>query len=126
MSPNISRSHNDIFNFRSSLLIMALMQISGAVMSLAKGWEEVFEKQTATTTPSTASCWLSTRRPCRRHADAGGRKLVDVANDQKGGFVGHCLHERLKPPVLGLTSSSRWMVSKTKTIWPRTRSRVPD
>ncbi len=47
MPPDISGSHNDIFNFRSSLLIMALMQISGAVMSLAKGWEEVFEEQTS-------------------------------------------------------------------------------
>ena len=43
LPPSISASHNDIFNFRSTLLIMALMQISGAVMSLAKGWEEVFE-----------------------------------------------------------------------------------
>jgi hypothetical protein len=43
MPPDISASHNDIFNFRSSLLILALIQISGAVMSLANKWEEVFE-----------------------------------------------------------------------------------
>jgi hypothetical protein len=45
--PDISSDHNDIFNFRSSLLILALMQISGAVVSLAKRWEEVFEKETS-------------------------------------------------------------------------------
>ena len=45
MPPAISSSYNDIFNFRSSLLIMALLQISGAIMSLAKGWEEVFEEE---------------------------------------------------------------------------------
>jgi hypothetical protein len=33
--PELVAEHNDIFNPRSSLLFMALMQISGAVMSLA-------------------------------------------------------------------------------------------
>ena len=39
----ISADHNDIFNFRSSLLILALMQMSGAVVSLAKRLDDVFE-----------------------------------------------------------------------------------
>ena len=42
----ISRGHNDIFNYRSSLLILALMQISGAAVSLATRWSEVFEPET--------------------------------------------------------------------------------
>jgi hypothetical protein len=41
--PEISADHNDIFNFRASLLILALMQISGAVVSLAKTLDDVFE-----------------------------------------------------------------------------------
>jgi hypothetical protein len=41
--PQISADHNDIFNFRSSLLMLALMQISGAVVSLAKTLDDVFE-----------------------------------------------------------------------------------
>jgi pimeloyl-ACP methyl ester carboxylesterase len=43
----ISRGHNDIFNYRLSLLILALMQISGAAVSLATKWSEVFEPETA-------------------------------------------------------------------------------
>ena len=43
LPPRISAEHNDIFNARSSLLMLALMQISGAVMSLAKEWEDNFE-----------------------------------------------------------------------------------
>ena len=46
LPPEISHDHNDIFNFRSSLLILALMQISGAVVSLAKKWEDAFEEET--------------------------------------------------------------------------------
>jgi hypothetical protein len=39
----ISNGHNDIFNFRARLLVMALIQISGAVMSLAEDFERNFE-----------------------------------------------------------------------------------
>jgi hypothetical protein len=45
--PDISASHSDLFNYRSSLLILALMQICGEVMSLANTWEEVFQKDEA-------------------------------------------------------------------------------
>jgi hypothetical protein len=41
--PAIVESHNDIFNSRSSSLILALIQISGAVMSLAQDWSQSFE-----------------------------------------------------------------------------------
>jgi len=41
--PEIVESHNDIFNSRSSSLILALIQISGAVMSLAEDWRQSFE-----------------------------------------------------------------------------------
>lgn len=44
---SISHGHNDIFNYRSSLLVLALMQISGAAVSLAQTWSEVFEPETA-------------------------------------------------------------------------------
>jgi hypothetical protein len=43
LPPRISAEHNDIFNTRSSLLMLALMQISGAVMSLAEEWKDNFE-----------------------------------------------------------------------------------
>lgn len=43
LPPDISAGHNDIFNTRSRLLIQALMQISGATMSLAESWIENFE-----------------------------------------------------------------------------------
>ena len=39
----ISEGHNDIFNFRARLLVMALIQVSGAVMSLAEDFEQNFE-----------------------------------------------------------------------------------
>ena len=42
--PEVIEDHNDIFNSTSSLLIMALLQISGSVMSLAQGWKENFEE----------------------------------------------------------------------------------
>jgi pimeloyl-ACP methyl ester carboxylesterase len=42
----VIRNHNDIFNSQSSLLTMALIQISGAVMSLAVDWERNFETET--------------------------------------------------------------------------------
>jgi hypothetical protein len=45
--PDISASHSDLFNYRSSLLILALMQICGEVMSLANTWEEVFQEDEA-------------------------------------------------------------------------------
>jgi hypothetical protein len=41
--PELVVQHNDIFNPRSSLLFMALMQISGAVMSLAQDVGRNFE-----------------------------------------------------------------------------------
>ncbi len=40
---DVIADHNDIFNFKSSLLILALIQISGATMSLAEDWEGNFE-----------------------------------------------------------------------------------
>jgi hypothetical protein len=36
-------NHNDVFNHRSSLLALPLLQMSGAVMSLAKEWIDTFE-----------------------------------------------------------------------------------
>ncbi len=42
--PDIISNHNDIFNSRSGTLIMALIQISGAIMSLAQDFESTFEK----------------------------------------------------------------------------------
>jgi hypothetical protein len=44
--------HNDIFNARSSLLIMALVQAAGAVMSLAIDWKDVFEPEMQGTSPN--------------------------------------------------------------------------
>ncbi len=44
LPPEIVKDHNDIFNSRSSSLILALMQISGTVGSLAPDWESSFEK----------------------------------------------------------------------------------
>jgi hypothetical protein len=41
--PRISKDHSDIFNPRCSLLMLGLMQISGAVMSLAWDWKDNFE-----------------------------------------------------------------------------------
>ena len=41
--PEIISDHNDIFNSKSSLLILGLIQISGAVMSLAEEWTQNFE-----------------------------------------------------------------------------------
>jgi hypothetical protein len=41
----VSRGHNDIFNPRASLLILAFMQISGAIVSLGEALEEVFEPE---------------------------------------------------------------------------------
>ncbi|MEH2537200.1 MULTISPECIES: hypothetical protein [unclassified Bradyrhizobium] len=43
MPIDISAGHNDIFNERGSLLTMALMQVSGAIMSLSENYEENFE-----------------------------------------------------------------------------------
>ena len=40
---HISAGHNDIFNTRSSLLLLSLMQIAGATMSLASNWQGNFE-----------------------------------------------------------------------------------
>jgi hypothetical protein len=41
--PEIMSDHNDIFNSRSSSLILGLIQISGAVMSLAYDLDTTFE-----------------------------------------------------------------------------------
>jgi hypothetical protein len=43
--PELVEGHNDIFNPRSSLLFMALMQISGGVMSLAEDVDRNFEAE---------------------------------------------------------------------------------
>jgi hypothetical protein len=45
LPPDISGGHNDVFNFRSRLLALAMMQISGAIVSLATKWEGVFESE---------------------------------------------------------------------------------
>lgn len=45
VSPEIIADHNDIFGFKSSSLILALIQISGATMSLAEEWERNFEEE---------------------------------------------------------------------------------
>jgi pimeloyl-ACP methyl ester carboxylesterase len=39
----IVADHNDIFGYRSNTLLLALMQISGAVLSLAADWRNSFE-----------------------------------------------------------------------------------
>lgn len=44
--PELVEGHNDIFNSKSTSLILALAQISGAVMSLAPDWESSFEEET--------------------------------------------------------------------------------
>jgi len=41
--PQIVVDHNDIFNPRASSLMLALIQTSGAIMSLAADWESTFE-----------------------------------------------------------------------------------
>ena len=56
----ISNGHNDIFNFKSRLLIMALVQISGAVMSLAEDFEQNFEADDRLT-PEEWNWYLQTR-----------------------------------------------------------------
>lgn len=43
LPPSVSKEHNDIFNLRLSLFILSLMQISGAVASLAEDWQDNFE-----------------------------------------------------------------------------------
>lgn len=42
---SICDGHNDIFNNRTSTTFLALMQISGAVVSLARDWTETFEPE---------------------------------------------------------------------------------
>jgi hypothetical protein len=41
--PEVVSDHNDIFNSRASSLTLALIQISGAIMSLAQDWRTTFE-----------------------------------------------------------------------------------
>lgn len=43
LPPELVKDHNDIFNSRASSLLLALMQISGTVGSLAPDWERSFE-----------------------------------------------------------------------------------
>jgi len=45
MPTSIVRDHNDIFNSRARSLILALIQISGAVASLAEDWKASFEPE---------------------------------------------------------------------------------
>lgn len=42
--PSLIKDHNDIFNSRARSLILGLIQISGAVASLAEDWEDSFER----------------------------------------------------------------------------------
>lgn len=42
--PELISDHNDIFNSRSASLTLALIQMSGAVASLAEDWEDSFEE----------------------------------------------------------------------------------
>ena len=44
LPPELVEDHNDIFNSRASSLLLALMQISGTVGSLAPDWERSFEQ----------------------------------------------------------------------------------
>jgi hypothetical protein len=39
----IVADHNDIFGYKASTLLLALMQISGSVLSLARDWQDSFE-----------------------------------------------------------------------------------
>lgn len=43
--PEVIPDHNDIFNSRARELILALIQISGAVASLARDWADSFEPE---------------------------------------------------------------------------------
>jgi hypothetical protein len=42
--PSLIKDHNDIFNSRARSLILGLIQISGAVASVAEDWERSFER----------------------------------------------------------------------------------
>jgi hypothetical protein len=41
--PEIIKDHNDIFNSKARSLVLGLIQISGAVASLAENWQDTFE-----------------------------------------------------------------------------------
>jgi hypothetical protein len=43
--PEISKEHNEIFNYRARLLILALLQVSGSILSLAEKWPDSFEPE---------------------------------------------------------------------------------
>ncbi len=43
--PEVIKDHNDIFNTKARSLILALIQISGAVASLAEDWGASFEPE---------------------------------------------------------------------------------
>ena len=40
--PEVIADHNDIFNSRARSLTLALIQLSGAVASLARDWDDTF------------------------------------------------------------------------------------
>jgi hypothetical protein len=41
--PDVIKNHNDIFNFKARSLLLALIQVSGAVASIAEDWARSFE-----------------------------------------------------------------------------------
>ena len=43
LPPQIVSDHNDIYNPRATSLLIALIQLSGAIMSLAPDWPGTFE-----------------------------------------------------------------------------------
>ena len=43
--PEVIKDHNDVFNSKARSLILALIQISGAVASLAEDWAHSFEPE---------------------------------------------------------------------------------
>jgi hypothetical protein len=43
VTPEVVADHNDIFNTRAASLLLALIQVSGAVMSLAQDFDDTFE-----------------------------------------------------------------------------------
>jgi hypothetical protein len=45
VGPKVIKDHNDIFNSKARSLILSLIQISGAVASLAKDWADSFEPE---------------------------------------------------------------------------------
>lgn len=54
VSDKVIADHNDIFNSRCRELMIAMVQISGAIMNLAEDFEQNFDKDESKITPSTA------------------------------------------------------------------------